>query len=40
MAPRYNFYAGTRQVKLLDCHQIRQVHDVCIYERCGMGVFL
>ncbi|MBQ2299358.1 MAG: hypothetical protein II278_08285 [Bacteroidaceae bacterium] len=37
---RYNFYSGTRQVKLLDSHEIRTVRDVCIFEINGMEVFL
>lgn len=37
---RYNFYSGTRQVKLLDSRQIRTIRDVCIFEINGMEVFL
>ena len=37
---RYNFYQGTRQMKLLDSRQIRQVRDVCIFEINGMEVHL
>ena len=37
---RYNFYKGTRQMKLLDSRQIRQVRDVCIFEINGLEVFL
>lgn len=37
---RYNFYQGTRQMKLLDSKQIRQVRDVCIFEINGLEVFL
>ena len=37
---RYNFYQGTRQMKLLDSHQIRQVRDVCIFEINGIPVHL
>lgn len=40
VALRYNFYSGTRQVKLLDSHEIRTVRDVCIFEINGMEVFL
>lgn len=36
----YNFYSGTRQVKLLDSRQIRTIRDVCIFEINGMEVFL
>ena len=37
---RYNFYKGTRQMKLLDSRQIRQVRDVCIFEINNLEVFL
>ena len=37
---RYNFYQGTRQMKLLDSRQIRQVRDVCIFEINGIPVHL
>lgn len=37
---RSNFYAGTRQVKILGSGQIRQVRDVCIFEINGLTVFL
>lgn len=37
---RYNFYKGTRQVKLLESREIRQVRDVCIFEINGLTVFL
>lgn len=37
---RYNFYQGTRQIKLLTSRQIRQVRDVCIFEINGLKVFL
>jgi len=37
---RYNFYEGTRQIKLLDSRQIRTIRDVCIFEVNGMQVFL
>lgn len=37
---RFNFYKGTRQMKLLDSLQIRQVRDVCIFEINGLEVFL
>ncbi len=40
MPLRYNFYQGTRQMKLLDSRQIRQVRDVCIFEINGLEVFL
>jgi hypothetical protein len=37
---RYNFYKGTRQIKLLNSREIRQVRDVCIFEINGLNVFL
>lgn len=37
---RYNFYKGTRQIKLLESREIRQVRDVCIFEINGLTVFL
>ena len=37
---RYNFYKGTRQIKLLNSQQIRQVRDVCIFEINGIPVHL
>ena len=37
---RYNFYQGTRQVKLLASNQIRQIRDVCIFEINGLTVFM
>ena len=37
---RYNFYKGTRQIKLLNSGQIRQVRDVCIFEINGIEVHL
>ena len=27
---RYNFYKGTRRMKLLDSNEIRQLRDVCV----------
>lgn len=27
---RYDYYKGTRRIKLLSSHQIRTIHDVCI----------
>ena len=35
---RYNFYKGTRQIKLLN--QIRQLRDVCVFMINDMEVFL
>ena len=37
---RYDFYKGTRRVKLLDSREIRTIRDVCIFEINGMEVFL
>lgn len=37
---RYNFYQGTRQIKILASREIRQVRDVCIFQINGLNVFL
>ena len=37
---RYDYYEGTRTVKLLNSNEIRKVRDVCIYSINGMEVFL
>ena len=37
---RYDYYEGTRTVKLLNSNEIRKVRDVCIYQINGMEVFL
>ena len=37
---RYDFYKGTRRIKLLDSREIRTIRDVCIFEINGMEVFL
>ena len=37
---RYNFYQGTRQMKLLNSGQIRQLRDVCVFMVNDMVVFL
>ena len=29
---KYDFYKGTRRMKLLDSNEIRQLRDVCIFE--------
>ena len=39
MSLRYFFYQGTRQMKLFDSRQVRQVRDVCIFEINGPKVF-
>lgn len=37
---RFDFYKGTRRMKLLDSRQIRQIRDVCIIAINDMEVFL
>ena len=37
---RYDFYRGTRRMKLLDSNEIRQLRDVCVFEINGMEVFM
>ena len=37
---KYNFYAGTRTIKLLKSNQIRTIRDVCIFQINGLSVFL
>lgn len=37
---RYNFYEGTRNVKLRPSNEIRKVRDVCIFRLNGMEVYL
>lgn len=37
---RYDFYKGTRRVKLLDSNEIRQLRDVCVFEINGMEMFM
>ena len=37
---RYNFYTGTRNIKLLSSGQIRRLRDVCVFEVNGLEVFL
>lgn len=36
----YDYYEGTRTIKLLTSNQIRKVRDVCIFQINGMEVFL
>jgi len=36
----FDYYSGTRTVKLLTSNQIRRVRDVCIYKINEMEVFL
>ena len=36
---KYDFYKGSRQMKLLDSNQIRQLRDVCIFEINGIEVY-
>ena len=37
---RYDFYKGTRRMKLLDSNEIRQLRDVCIFEVNGIEVYM
>ncbi|WP_337363567.1 hypothetical protein [Prevotellamassilia timonensis] len=37
---RYDFYKGTRRMKLLDSNEIRQLRDVCVFEINGMEVLM
>ena len=37
---RYNFYKGTRQIKLLNSGQIRQARLACVFMVNDMEVFL
>ena len=37
---RYDFYAGTRNIKLLSSGQIRKIRDCCIFNINGLEVFL
>ena len=37
---RYDFYKGTRNMKLLDSNQIRKLRDCCIFEINGISVFM
>ena len=37
---RFDFYKGTRHIKLLDSRQIRQIRDACIFSINGLEVFL
>jgi len=37
---RYDYYKGTRSIKLLRSHQIRTIHDVCIIGIDDFEVFL
>lgn len=37
---RYDFYKGTRRMKLLDSNEIRQLRDTCVFEVNGMEVFM
>ena len=37
---RYDFYKGTRRMKLLDSNEIWQLRDVCVFEINGMEVFM
>ncbi len=37
---KYDFYKGTRRMKLLDSNQIRQLRDVCVFEVNGVEVYM
>ena len=37
---KYDFYKGTRRMKLLDSNEIRQLRDVCIFEVNGIEVYM
>jgi len=37
---KYDFYSGTRTIKLLTSNEIRKVRDVCISRINGLEVFL
>lgn len=37
---RYDFFCGTRRMKLLDSNEIRQLRDVCIFEVNGVEVYM
>jgi len=37
---RYDFYKGTRQIKLLASKEIRTIRDVCIESVNGLDMFL
>ena len=37
---KYDFYKGTRRMKLLDSNEIRQLRDVRIFEVNGIEVYM
>ena len=37
---KYDFYKGTRRMKLLDSNQFRQLRDVCVFEVNDLVVFM
>lgn len=37
---RYDYYKGTRSIKLLANHSVRTIHDVCILRINDFEVFL
>ena len=37
---RYDFFCGTRRMKLLDFNEIRQLRDVCIFEVNEIEVYM
>ena len=40
VALRYNFRAGTHNVKVLSSREIRTIRDVCLYKIHDMTIFL
>ena len=37
---RYDFYKGTRRMKLLNSNEIWKLRDVCVFEINGLKVFI
>ena len=37
---KYDFYKGTRRMKLLDSNEISQLRDVCIFEVNDMEMYM
>ena len=37
---KYDFYKGTRRMKLLDSNEIRKLRDVCVFEVNGLQVYM
>jgi hypothetical protein len=36
----YNYYSGTRNIKLLNSGQIRMIRDICIFQINNLNVFI